>query len=327
MVKFTLKGISNLTESPAYFQQVNGIYRKDGALAEMGKLFYSYDDTVSECLSFIGNIPAQLAGFLLAYYGAIAFMPNTNEFLDTILTTLGIDPLADNIAEFSGFYVFLGWAVNFGMQGLTLPSNLFRPMLRAFFAQDHLLKRAAKSLAILVPSACIAYNMVGLITQTEDVSNEWTTLIPAAAANLNITSSIYGLVQGPGDLDHFKTFCIRMIRALQEQRTLLTEGQLSPEHTQTLIRQTEQMLNEFRGRAEGPTVSEMPIPTAQPGEPPSPQEQLQAARVQLNGARYGNQQHEGHWYDGVCNFFRRLCGNTYRVAEIPTEQSQARQLS
>ncbi len=33
MVKFTLKGISNLTESPAYFQQVNGIYRKDGALA------------------------------------------------------------------------------------------------------------------------------------------------------------------------------------------------------------------------------------------------------------------------------------------------------
>ncbi len=34
MVKFTLKGISNLTESPAYFQQVNGIYRKDGALAE-----------------------------------------------------------------------------------------------------------------------------------------------------------------------------------------------------------------------------------------------------------------------------------------------------
>ncbi len=28
-----LKGISNLTESPAYFQQVNGIYRKDGALA------------------------------------------------------------------------------------------------------------------------------------------------------------------------------------------------------------------------------------------------------------------------------------------------------
>ncbi len=34
MVKFTLKGISNLTESPAYFQQVNGIYRKDGALAK-----------------------------------------------------------------------------------------------------------------------------------------------------------------------------------------------------------------------------------------------------------------------------------------------------
>ncbi len=33
LVKFTLKGISNLTESPAYFQQVNGIYRKDGALA------------------------------------------------------------------------------------------------------------------------------------------------------------------------------------------------------------------------------------------------------------------------------------------------------
>ncbi len=36
MVKFTLKGISNLTESPAYFQQVNGIYRKDGALAAAG---------------------------------------------------------------------------------------------------------------------------------------------------------------------------------------------------------------------------------------------------------------------------------------------------
>ncbi len=36
MVKFTLKGISNLTESPAYFQQVNGIYRKDGALALAG---------------------------------------------------------------------------------------------------------------------------------------------------------------------------------------------------------------------------------------------------------------------------------------------------
>ncbi len=36
MVKFTLKGISNLTESPAYFQQVNGIYRKDGALAYLG---------------------------------------------------------------------------------------------------------------------------------------------------------------------------------------------------------------------------------------------------------------------------------------------------
>ncbi len=35
MVKFTLKGISNLTESPAYFQQVNGIYRKDGALARV----------------------------------------------------------------------------------------------------------------------------------------------------------------------------------------------------------------------------------------------------------------------------------------------------
>ncbi len=35
MVKFTLKGISNLTESPAYFQQVNGIYRKDGALASL----------------------------------------------------------------------------------------------------------------------------------------------------------------------------------------------------------------------------------------------------------------------------------------------------
>ncbi len=38
MVKFTLKGISNLTESPAYFQQVNGIYRKDGALANTAAL-------------------------------------------------------------------------------------------------------------------------------------------------------------------------------------------------------------------------------------------------------------------------------------------------
>ncbi len=50
MVKFTLKGISNLTESPAYFQQVNGIYRKDGALAV--KDAYIYDDPNKQLISW-----------------------------------------------------------------------------------------------------------------------------------------------------------------------------------------------------------------------------------------------------------------------------------
>ncbi len=46
MVKFTLKGISNLTESPAYFQQVNGIYRKDGALAYREDRASRYYDSI-----------------------------------------------------------------------------------------------------------------------------------------------------------------------------------------------------------------------------------------------------------------------------------------
>ncbi len=50
MVKFTLKGISNLTESPAYFQQVNGIYRKDGALAD-------YTHHVYDVVLLINGIP------------------------------------------------------------------------------------------------------------------------------------------------------------------------------------------------------------------------------------------------------------------------------
>ncbi len=62
MVKFTLKGISNLTESPAYFQQVNGIYRKDGALAVIGGVLLSYFSWRS---IYLAPLLVVVLGFLL----------------------------------------------------------------------------------------------------------------------------------------------------------------------------------------------------------------------------------------------------------------------
>ncbi len=60
MVKFTLKGISNLTESPAYFQQVNGIYRKDGALAFGGESMRRLYDFLTDWRSDQSKIPYQV---------------------------------------------------------------------------------------------------------------------------------------------------------------------------------------------------------------------------------------------------------------------------
>ncbi len=70
MVKFTLKGISNLTESPAYFQQVNGIYRKDGALSRLNKDLFEtmptkiVDSIIMEAIALIEDDEPRKSAYL-----------------------------------------------------------------------------------------------------------------------------------------------------------------------------------------------------------------------------------------------------------------------